>query len=180
MWQLGGMILLALSAWGYIALHDKKQQEIGAAEVRAQLEKERADVEADIARANQEGKLKFAALYEAAVRRNRQAEQQAATDALTREAANELRARTDPEYEDWRKRVVPAYPANRLRDATLLAAHESGRGGLPGGIAVPAAAVVSSSAVPIDQRWFSRIRSFLGGATAPGMGSGGPGGERLP
>lgn len=177
MWQIGGMILLALSAWGYIALHDKKQQEIGAAEVRAQLEKERADVEADIARANQEGKLKFAALYEAALRRNREAEAKIATDALTREAANELQARTDPEYDDWRKRVVPPYPAGRLRDATLLAAHESNSSGLPGGIAVPASPVVPATAEPVDQRWFSRIRSFLGGATAPGVAGSGASGK---
>lgn len=149
------------------------QREIGAATVRAELAEQQREAAALDAQRALEAEAHAKKLLGAAQKRAKVAEAQANSDALARWIDSDARAKEDIEYALWRESRVPAYAAGRLRDATLLAAHESRGGVLPSGTGVSPGQGVSPAPGAVDESWAGRIRAFLGRANPADLGSGG-------
>ncbi len=176
MWWLRPLAvgLLCLAAWGAWTNFIDSVEERGAIEERAKQAEKDLKIEADIARANQEGKLAALRMLQEARARNQVLDAKANSDALEWRLASDERAKVDRDYALAREVRVHQFDADRLRELTLVDAHTNGRG-LSTGTAIPAGANVPAVARTADDGWFGRLRGFLDRADPTGTQKSGAG-----
>lgn len=159
MWQLAGIAILALSVWGFIVAHDSNEQKIGFAKAEAQHEKERADEEELIGKANEMARQDAVKALDVARKRQDDTRQQQLNDQLGRRMADDLRAKDDREFALWREQKLPAYVidtdnADRLRIAAILGLAVPANSSLPAGAGVSGGGKTTSPSK--DQRGIAR------------------------
>lgn len=170
-----GVILAALTGAYFSWRSDIADQ--AQAEIVAEMEALQKKRDLENLRLAQEGKEDAERRVRAAQKRSSVAWANAETDAKTRKAASDARAKEDRDYALWREQPLPAYSAERLRNAAILGLAED-RGGVPARAPVSPPTVVP--AAPNDERGTGGIRAFVNNAIAARMESVRAGAERLP
>ena len=144
---MAGVVVLALM--GAIVSFVHGQREIGRADERAKQAEAQAEHEALLAEAAEQAREDAVRTLAALQKRHAEARRQLELNALSREAANERQAKTDPIYADWRYRPLPAYViaghADGVRAATADPGNTSSRS-VSRGDGIPAGSTATGSA----------------------------------